>query len=94
MDLFQGSPGLPADLEAQRIHQALDLLRRTGMFPGIVEDNRQDERTAVILDRHPAVGQEHPVLTFHTDHVMIVVHQLLCLLARTDGNGLAGETLV
>ena len=58
------------------------------MFLGMMEHNGQNKWTCVLLERHPWIRKHHSRVSINAYHMMIVIHQLLCLSARTDGNRL------
>ncbi len=64
------------------------------MFLRMVEYDGQHKGTRVLFERHPLISEHHAVATVHTDNVMVIVHQLLCLFARTNSNGLIGMDLI
>ncbi|HEX2990933.1 MAG TPA: hypothetical protein VHO49_09660 [Anaerolineales bacterium] len=81
---------LAADLEAQPVYDGLDRGGRGRVSVHVAEHHCQNEGTAVLLDRHPRVGEYHPVPAIDLHHVVIIVGKLLRLFAGADGDRLIG----
>lgn len=81
---------LAADLEAQPVHDGLDTGGRGWVSVYVAEHHRQNEWTAVLLDRHPLVGEQHPVPAIDLHHVVVIVGKLFRLIPGADGDRLIG----
>ena len=92
--VFQLSARLPPDLEVKLIHDRLDPLRRAWMFLSMVKYNRQHKGALMLIDRHPFIREQYAGAAVYLDHMMIVIHQLLCLLTRADRRGVIEMDLV
>ena len=92
--VFLLSARLPADLEIKPVHKGLDRLRGARMFFGVAEYHRQHKGPRMLLDRHPLVGEHHTGAAADMHYVMIVIHQLLCLLTSANRDCLVRMDLI
>lgn len=64
------------------------------MFLGMMKYDRQQKGPRVFLERHPSMRKHYACASVYIDHMMVVIHQLLRLLTRADGNSLVRRDLI
>ena len=64
------------------------------MFFCVVKDNRQHERTQMLFNGHPFIGEQNSRALFNNYAMMIVLHKFRRLFTGADGYGLVWVDLV
>ena len=88
------SARLSADLEPESAYDVLNLIWSRRVSLCMMKYHCKHKRADVLFDGHPFISQQDAYVFQNMDTVMVIIHQLLRLLARTNGNRLIWVDLI